>query len=108
MGAVGHDLALAGILPFLEGTCGEGGCPGVPPLPRFEEEQLSTEGYGALVPSGEASWRDFVTQVLEESQQEGRWAELYRTWLQPLLGGEVLSPPGMTVEEAAALFPADL
>ena len=108
VGAVGHDLALAGILPFLEGTCGEGGCPGVPPFPRFQEEQLSTEGYGALVPSGEATWRDFVTQVLEESQQEGRWAELYETWLQPLLGGEVLSPPGMSVEEAAALFPADL
>lgn len=108
IGAVGHDLALAGILPFLEGTCGEGGCPGVPPLPRLEKEQLSTEGYGALVPSGEATWRDFVTQVLEESQQEGRWAELYEEWLQPLLGGEVLSPPGMTVEEAAALFPADL
>ena len=106
--AVGHDLALAGVLPFLEGTCGEGGCPGVPPLPQFGEEQLSTEGYGALVPSGEAPWRDFVTQVLEESQQEGRWAELYEEWLQPLLGGEVLSPPGMSVEEAAALYPTDL
>lgn len=106
--AVGHDLGLAGISTFLEGTCGQGGCPGVPPLPQLTGDQLTTEGYGALVPSGEATWRDFVTQVLEESQQEGRWAELYETWLQPLLGGNVLSPPGMTVEEAAALFPADL
>jgi glutamate transport system substrate-binding protein len=106
--AVGADLALAGILPFLEGTCGQGGCPGVPPLPQLAGDQLTTEGYGALVPSGEATWRDFVTQVLEESQQEGRWSDLYETWLQPLLGGDVVSPPGMTVEEAAALYPADL
>lgn len=106
--AVGHDLALAGVIPFLEGTCGQGGCPGVPPLPRFVGDQFSTEGYGALVLSGESAWRDFVTQVLEESQQEGRWSALYEEWLQPLLGGEVLSPPGMSVEEAAALYPADL
>lgn len=107
-GAVGHDLPLAGIIPFLAGTCGEGGCPGVPPLPRFVGDQLSTEGYGALVPSGESAWNDFVTQVIEESQQEGRWTALYERWLQPLLGGEIPTPPGMSVEEAAALFPADL
>ena len=106
--AVGHDLPLAGIIPFLAGTCGEGGCPGVPPLPRFVGDQLSTEGYGALVPSGESSWNDFVTQVIEESQQEGRWTALYEEWLQPLLGSEIPTPPGMSVEEAAALFPADL
>lgn len=106
--AVGHDLPLAGIIPFLAGTCGEGGCPGVPPLPRFVGGQLSTEGYGALVPSGESAWNDFVTQVIEESQQEGRWTTHYGEWLQPLLGGEIPSPPGMSVEEAAALFPADL
>lgn len=106
--AVGHDLPLAGIIPFLADTCGEGGCPGVPPLPGFVGDQLSTEGYGALVPSGESAWNDFVTQVIEESQQEGRWTALYEEWLQPLLGGEIPSPPGMSVEEAAALFPADL
>lgn len=71
-------------------------------------EQISTFGYGPVIEGGASSWKDYVENVLEEAQQEGRWQDLYERYLTGLSDGEVLEPPGMTVEEAAALWPKEL
>jgi glutamate transport system substrate-binding protein len=67
-------------------------------------DQLNTEGYGAVVEAGANAWTDYVSQVLEEAQQEGRWDEFFSVSFGELLGSQ--DPPGMSAEEAAALFPS--
>ncbi len=71
-------------------------------------EQLTTEPLGISLESGASGWVDYVNKIITEFDQEGRWAHSYEESLGPLLGGETPEPPNMTVEEAAALFPADL
>lgn len=71
-------------------------------------EQLTTEPLAAALESGASGWVDYVNKIITEFDQEGRWAAAYEDHLGPLLGGETPEPPNMTLEEAAALFPADL
>lgn len=71
-------------------------------------EQLTTEPLAISLERGASGWVDYVNKVITEFDQEGRWAASYERHLQPLLGGATPEPPNMTVEEAAALFPADL
>ncbi|HEV2756453.1 MAG TPA: transporter substrate-binding domain-containing protein [Actinomycetota bacterium] len=71
-------------------------------------EQLTTEPLGVSLESGASGWVDYVNKIITEFDQEGRWAASYEQHFRPLLGGETPEPPIMTVEEAAALFPADL
>lgn len=70
-------------------------------------DELSTAGYGALVRSGAASWRDYVSNVAWEAKDEGRWTRWYREWIAPYVDAPRPAPPKMTLEEAAALFPVD-
>jgi ABC-type amino acid transport substrate-binding protein len=74
---------------------------------EFVGEQISTEGYGALVLKDPPGLAEFVNGVLGEAKAEGRWQQWYREWIAPRLGGGVPEPPTMTAEEAAALFPAE-
>lgn len=71
-------------------------------------DQLTTEPLAAVVERGAPAWVDYVNKIITEFDQEGRWAASYEEHLGPLLGGETPDPPNMTLEEAAALFPADL
>ncbi|MDQ3982185.1 MAG: transporter substrate-binding domain-containing protein [Actinomycetota bacterium] len=71
-------------------------------------EQLSTEPLAISLESGASGWVDYVNKIITEFDQEGRWAASYERHFAPLLGGATPEPPNMTVEEAAALFPADL
>lgn len=71
-------------------------------------EQLTTEPLAAALERGASGWVDYVNKIITEFDQEGRWADSYEHSLGPLLGGETPEPPNMTLEEAAALFPADL
>jgi ABC-type amino acid transport substrate-binding protein len=71
-------------------------------------EQLTTEPLAVAVESGASGWVDYVNKIITEFDQEGRWTAAYEEHLGPLLGGETPEPPNMTLEEAAALFPADL
>lgn len=89
----GPDIVLAGIAAA---------------LPELEVvgDQLNTEGYAAVVEAGAGAWTDYVGQVMEEAQQEGRWTDYFTAYLTPGLQEEQ-GPPGMSVEEAAALFPSD-
>lgn len=71
-------------------------------------EQLSTEGYGAVVERGADAFADFVNDVWAEAKDEGVWQELYDKWFGRYLGNDALDEPiDMTVEEAAALFPRE-
>ena len=71
-------------------------------------EQLTTEPLAATIESGAAGWVDYVNKIITEFDQEGRWTAAYEEHLGPLLRGATPEPPNMTLEEAAALFPADL
>jgi len=80
----------------------------LPPGYEVTGEQLTTEPLGVALERGASGWVDYVNKVITEFDQEGRWAAAYEEHLGPLLGGPTPEPPNMTVEEAAALFPADL
>ena len=95
------DLVLAPLA--AEGSSG--------PVPAAEiiPDELNTEAYGAVVErSAVAPMADFVSSVLEEAQAEGRWSEWFEELIAPGLPGVPSDPPGLTVEEAAALYPQDL
>ena len=70
-------------------------------------DDLTTEAYGAVVESEAQAWSDLVNGVLAEAQSEGDWDRIYADAFGPLAEPETMAPD-MTVEEAAALFPADL
>jgi ABC-type amino acid transport substrate-binding protein len=68
-------------------------------------DELATEGFGAVVEDGAASWRLYVDNVLWEAKDEGRWSRWYDEWIAPYTDEPDSEPPKMTLEEAAALFP---
>lgn len=72
-------------------------------------EQHSTEGYGAAVRTGAATFATLVSQVFNEADAEGDWTRLYNEWLAEYFAEpEPDNVPIMTVEDAAALYPTDL
>jgi polar amino acid transport system substrate-binding protein len=79
------------------------------PVPRSEivSDELNTEAYGAVVERGDSTWVGFVSAVLEEAQAEGRWSEWFDELIAPGLPGVPSDPPGLTLEEGAALYPRD-
>jgi polar amino acid transport system substrate-binding protein len=82
--------------------------PGPVPQSEIFSDELNTEAYGAIVEGGDAPWVGFVSAVLEEAQVEGRWSEWFEELIAPGLPGVPSDPPGLTLEEAAALYPRDL
>jgi ABC-type amino acid transport substrate-binding protein len=71
-------------------------------------EQLSTEGYGAVVSRGTGGFDGYVDGVLAEADKELYWTELYEKWISPVTGEDEPPPfPTMNLEEAAALFPSE-
>lgn len=81
---------------------------GLPAGYEVTGEQLSTEPLAISLERGASGWVDYVNKIITEFDQEGRWAVSYERHFAPYLGGETPEPPNMTLEEAAALFPADL
>jgi len=85
------------------------GGPSSPGPAEIIPDELNTEAYGAIVErSATAPMADFVSTVLEEAQIEGRWSDWFEELVAPGLPGVPSDPPGLTVEEAAALYPQDL
>jgi glutamate transport system substrate-binding protein len=79
------------------------------PTAEVVPDELNTEAYGAIVErSAIAPMADFVSSVLEEAQAEGRWSEWFEELIAPGLPDVPSDPPGLTVEEAAALYPRDV
>lgn len=72
-------------------------------------EQQSTEGYGAASRCGTTTFGSVVSQVINEADAEGDWTASYETWLADLFADPAPDEvPIMTVEDAAALYPAGL
>lgn len=72
-------------------------------------EQQSTEGYGAASRCGTTTFGNVVSQVINEADAEGDWTASYVTWLADLFADPAPDQvPIMTVEDAAALYPAEL
>ena len=68
-------------------------------------DELTTVGYGAMLPTGVPGWTNFVNETWAETDVEGRWMRFYEEWISPY-GIEVEAPPEMRIEEAAGLYPS--
>jgi polar amino acid transport system substrate-binding protein len=77
------------------------------PAWRITGEQLTTEGYGAIVQPGASNFADFIDGVMREARIEGISERWYERWLDPLTKGPGPSPPELSAEEAAAFFPEE-
>ena len=69
--------------------------------------QESTEGYGAAVRTGATAMGSIVSQVFNEADGEGDWTRFFDAWLGQYFEDPEPPIPIMTVEDAAALHPAD-
>jgi hypothetical protein len=71
--------------------------------------ESSTVGYGAVVRTGASTFATLVSQVVNEADAEGDWTKLYERWLADYFVEPASDKvPIMSVEDAAALWPADL
>ncbi len=70
-------------------------------------EQMTTTGYGAMVGEGDTPFAEYLSTQLAEAKVEGRWRAWYEDFISPLIGGVTPDPPGLHVEEAAALYPVE-
>jgi glutamate transport system substrate-binding protein len=66
----------------------------------------TVEPYGAGLPDGDTEFKEFVDGVIAAVKEDGRWADLYQTWIGQYTG-ETAEPPTMTLEEALALRPCE-
>jgi ABC-type amino acid transport substrate-binding protein len=69
-------------------------------------DELTIEPYGAGIAEGDAAFKEFVDGVIQEMKDDGRWQELYDTWIGQYTGEEQ-GPPTMTLEEALELRPCE-
>jgi ABC-type amino acid transport substrate-binding protein len=73
---------------------------------RIVGAELTTEGYAVMVDEEFGGFGEFVDSVLAEADRELYWTELYEKWVSPVTEEPAPGFPTMTLEEAAALFPA--
>ncbi|HEY7874238.1 MAG TPA: transporter substrate-binding domain-containing protein [Actinomycetota bacterium] len=95
--ATASDVVLMGLLDELEER-------GVPRLPTIGGDDLTTEGYGAVVIQDAPGFAEVVANILERAKDEGIWQSAVDEWVD---GVELEEPPELTLEEAAALYPAN-
>jgi ABC-type amino acid transport substrate-binding protein len=71
-------------------------------------EEQSTEGYGAASRCGTTTFGTLISQVFNEADAEGDWSEFYEEWLADYFAEpDPANVPIMSVEDAAALYPAE-
>lgn len=76
---------------------------------KLTGEEATTEGYGAAVRTGAATFATLVSQVFNEADAEGDWSRFYEAWLADyFVSPDPDNIPIMTVEDAAALYPTEL
>jgi hypothetical protein len=79
------------------------------PGTKVTGEEQTTEGYGAAVRTGAATFATLVSQVFNEADAEGDWSTFYTEWLAKYFADpDPDNVPIMSVEDAAALYPDDL
>jgi ABC-type amino acid transport substrate-binding protein len=64
------------------------------------------EPYGAGLPDGDAEFKAFVDESIQQYIDDGTWEENYETWVgQYIEEDQQQGPPEITLEEALKLFP---
>lgn len=97
--ATASDAVLMGIVKALHLPASD--------TPVIGGDDLTTEGYGAVVVGDAPGFIEVVNNILARAQDDGTWAAAVKRSVLPY--GEldaVPEPPDLTVEEAAALYPA--
>ena len=74
---------------------------------RLAGDQLTTEGYGAMVAPGAVNAAQFVNNVMNAAKADGSFDRWYRRWIGPRYNGALPGPPRFSAEEVAAFFPEE-
>jgi len=70
-------------------------------------ENLTTDPYGAGVKDGDTEFAGFVSDVIDETLEDGTWMELYDQWVGSFTGQEAEDPTEWTLEDAFKEYPCD-
>jgi ABC-type amino acid transport substrate-binding protein len=95
--ATASDAVLIGMLRAMQNDTG---------APEIGGDDLTTEGYGAIVIGDAPGFIEVVDNVLQRAKDDGTWQELVTKWIPAEFLSGTPEPPDLTVEEAAALYPA--
>jgi len=69
---------------------------------------FTEEPYGAGIPDGDAEFKEFVDESVQEYIDDGTWEENYEKWVgQYIEEDQQQGPPEITLEEALELFPLE-
>jgi ABC-type amino acid transport substrate-binding protein len=91
--ATGPDVALYGLRYRLPGSALVG-------------DQMTTEGYGAAVGPCDPGLAQLATRVFAAAKKDGAWTTLYKRWVLPATGTNLVpDPPTLTDIDAWDLFP---
>lgn len=104
-GASGLDVELVAILAELRRTPNEASSRTLRNL-QISGEAMSTAGLSIFVPTGASDMVVFVERYLTEYKEIGEWTANWNTTFTPYLDAPD-SPPSITAEEAATLFPRE-
>jgi ABC-type amino acid transport substrate-binding protein len=72
--------------------------------PTIGGDDLTTEGYGAVVIGDAPGFIEVVDNILQRAKDDGVWQRSVTKWITETYAPA--EPPDLTVEEAAALYPA--
>ena len=70
-------------------------------------EQMTKEPYGAGVPDEDHEFAQFVSDVINDTFENGKWDDLYQKWVGKYTGEEADHPQDYTLQDAYELFPCD-
>lgn len=68
-------------------------------------DPLTTEPYGVGLEEGDADFKAFLDESVEESFADGTWQEIYDTWVGQYIEGDPDHPENYSLEDAYELFP---
>jgi polar amino acid transport system substrate-binding protein len=100
--ATGLDLLLVAVIEKLQASdrCSRPfACSG-----KIVGPDITTVGIGAMVQQTLPAYKEFVNEVFADARADGRWLDAFRLHIGPYLPAPP-TPPELSAEEAAALFP---
>jgi len=71
-------------------------------------DDQTTVGWAAITSPELSGLVGHFNDSLAEAKSDGDWSRWYARWIEPLTGESEPEPPGLSLEEAAALFPSAL
>lgn len=71
-------------------------------------DESTTVGWGAIASPELSGLVGHFNDSLTEAKSDGDWSEWYGRWIEPLTGERDAEPPGLSLEEAAALYPSSV